>query len=75
MSNDKNVHVVPHDDKWAVRRPNTDRVSRTFDTQKDAIDYGRDVAERDKSELFIHRPDGRIRDRDSHGNDPSSSKG
>lgn len=75
MSTDKDVHVVPHDDKWAVRRPHSDRVSRTFDTQQDAIDYGRGIAQRDQSELFIHRPDGRIRDRDSHGRDPESSKG
>ena len=75
MANDKNVHVVPHNDGWATRRPNSDRVSRTFDTQREAIDQGRGMAQRDHSELVIHRPDGTIRDSDSHGRDPFPPKG
>ena len=54
MSNPKDVHVVRHGDDWAARRPNSDRVSKVFDTQKQAIDYARDVAQRDRSELLIH---------------------
>lgn len=37
--------------------------------------YLRTVSKRERGELFIHRPDGKIRDRDSHGNDPRRSKG
>jgi uncharacterized protein YdaT len=64
------IHVVPHDDKWAARREHSERVSRQFDTQKDAIDYARQVARTEHLELVIHRPDGTIRDKDSYGNDP-----
>ena len=75
MSDDKNVHVVPHEGGWATRRPNSDRVSRTFDTRQKAIEQARGMAQRDKSELIIHRPDGTIRDSDSHGKDPFPPKG
>ena len=75
MSDDKNVHVVPHEGGWATRRPNSDRVSRTFDTQQKAIEQARGMAQRDNSELIIHQPDGTIRDSDSHGKDPFPPKG
>jgi hypothetical protein len=66
----KAIHVVPHNDGWATRKPNTERVGRTFPTQKDAIDHGRDQAQRERAEVVIHRPNGQIRDSDSFGNDP-----
>lgn len=65
-----NVWVVVHPDGWAVRHEGTERVARTFRTQKEAIDYGRDMARREGVELIIQGKDGAIRDRDSHGNDP-----
>ncbi len=71
----KNQHVVAHGDKWAVRGPGNDRVTSIHDTQSDAIDRARDIARNQNSELLIHRPNGQIRDRDSYGNDPESSKG
>jgi hypothetical protein len=68
-------HVVKHDDGWAVRKSKSDKVTKTFKTQADAIEYGRQVAINQETELFIHRPNGQIRDRNSYGNDPESSKG
>lgn len=64
------VHIVPHGGDWAVRRSGADRVSSRHDTQADAIRSGRGTAQREHTELFIHGRDGRIRDRDSFGNDP-----
>ena len=74
MAKDKNYHVVPHEDGWAVRRENASRVSSTHGTQGDAIDRGRDMARNTGGELRIHRQDGRIRDSDSYGNDPNPPK-
>jgi hypothetical protein len=45
------------------------------DTQKEAIDRGREIARNQGTELFIHGRDGQIRERDSHGNDPHPPKG
>lgn len=71
----KNIHVVPHGNDWAWRREGSERVSGVAPTQGEAERAARDVSKREHGELFIHRPNGQIRDRDSHGNDPRSSKG
>lgn len=71
----KNIHVVPNGDEWSAKREDAERASRNFPTQAEAIDYARDVARRERGELFIHRPNGEIRDRDSYGNDPSNRPG
>lgn len=42
----------------------------TFSTQAEAIEFGRDLARNDQVELLIHRADGQIGEKDSHGNDP-----
>lgn len=75
MANNKNIHVVPNGDDWSAKREDAQRASRNFPTQADAINYARDVARREHGELFIHRPNGEIRDRDSYGNDPYPPKG
>lgn len=66
----KNQHVVPTDDGWGVRGAGNDRLTSRHDTQSDAIDAAREIAINQSSDVVIHRPDGRIRDRDSYGNDP-----
>ncbi len=72
----KDRHVVPNADRgWSVRKSGAERASRVFDTQRQAIDYARAQAKKDKAELYIHKKDGTIRERDSYGNDPRSSKG
>lgn len=68
-------HVVPNGSKWSVRRAGASKASGTFDTQREAIDRARDVAKNQKTELFIHGRDGRIRERDSYGNDRHPPKG
>ena len=70
----KNQHVVPHDDKWAVKPEGAERAGSVHDTQGEAIDVARDRAIRDGGEVVIHGRDGRIRDKDSYGNDPNPPK-
>lgn len=66
----KNQHVVRHGKDWAVRGEGNARVTAIHDTQAQAIDAGRNIARNQQSELVIHDRHGRIRDKDSHGNDP-----
>lgn len=70
----RNQHVVPHHGEWAVRAEGSNRVTSTHDTQREAIDRAREISRHQESELFIHGRDGRIRARDSHGNDPFPPK-
>lgn len=69
-----NQHVVPNNGQWQVKRQGSEKATKNFETQKQAIDYGRSIAIRQQSELVIHGRDGRIRDKDSYGNDPCPPK-
>ena len=71
----KGQHVVPRDKKWAVRKSGADRVTRKYETQQEAIDAAREIAQNQRTEVYIHGRNGRIRERDSYGNDPSPPKG
>ncbi len=71
----KPIHVVPHGDRWAWRREESERVSGLADTQAQAIEQARAAAQSDGVELLIHGRDSRIRERDSHGHDPYPPKG
>ena len=65
-----NQHVVPNGNNWQVKAEKATKATKNFNTQREAIDYARDIAKNQKSELVIHGKDGRIRDKDSYGNDP-----
>lgn len=71
----KGQHVVPRDGRWGVRKAGSDRVTKTYDTQKEAISEARKIAKNQGTELYIHGRDGRIRGRDSYGKDPYPPKG
>lgn len=71
----KNVHVVPKDGHWAVETEKSERPVKITNTQEEAIERGKKIAINNQSELFIHRKDGTIRERNSYGNDPFPPKG
>jgi hypothetical protein len=71
----KNQWVVRHGDRWAQRGEGNSRVTRTFDTQQEAIDASRDTARREHSELLIQGENGQIRERNSYGDDTFPPKG
>jgi uncharacterized protein YdaT len=67
----KNQHVVKRPDGWAVRGEGNSRDTSHHGTQAQAIDAARDIARNQHAEVVIHNRGGRIRDRDSYGNDPN----
>lgn len=71
----KNQHVVPTDDGWGVRGEGNERLTSIHDTQAEAEAAAREIAINQRSEVVIHRPDGRIRDTNSYGNDPFPPRG
>lgn len=70
----KNQHVVPNGNDWAVKGAGNDKATRIVVTQAEAIRIARQIAINQKSEVVIHRPDGKIRDKDSYSNDPNPPK-
>lgn len=72
----KNQHVTTHPGGgWQVKGEGNARATARTTTQKDAINIAREIARNQGSELVIHRPDGRIRAKDSHGKDPFPPRG
>lgn len=70
----KNQHVVPHKDGWAVKSEGNSKASVIKPTQEKAIKEAIKIAKNQKSEVIIHGRDGKIRDKDSYGNDPHPPK-
>ena len=72
----KNQHVTPHKEGgWQVKGENNTRATVRTDTQAKAIQRAREIARNQESELFINGKNGRIRERDSYGNDPFPPRG
>lgn len=72
----KEIHVTPNSDRggWDVKRNNADRASKHFELKKDAVDWGKDLAKREKIEFIPHGKDGKIQNPNSYGNDPNPPK-
>ena len=66
----KNQHVVPHGKDWAVKGEGNEKYTAITSTQAESIEKAREIAINQQSELVIHNREGRIRDKDSFGNDP-----
>ena len=71
----KNQHVVPHSGGWAVKGAGNQKATSVHSTQREAIGAARDIARNQGSEMFIHGENGRIRERNTYGNDPFPPKG
>lgn len=71
----KNQHVTKHPDGgWQVKGAGNEKATKVTDTQKQAIDAAIPIAKHQKSEVVIHGENGKIRDKDSYGNDPNPPK-
>ncbi|RUT72935.1 DUF2188 domain-containing protein [Ancylomarina longa] len=71
----KNIHVVSHEKGWAVRTEGKKSAAKCTRTQAEAIKVGRQMAKNNQSELVVHGEDGKIRQKNSYGNDPHPPKG
>jgi hypothetical protein len=64
-------HVVPNPKGgWAVKRANSPRASKNFDTKADAIVWGKKISKSDSAEFVVHGRDGTIKSRDTFAEDP-----
>lgn len=70
-----NQHVVHREDGWAVLGEGNQRDTSHHSTQREAINAARDIAINQQSEVIIHGEDGKIRERNSYGNDPFPPEG
>jgi uncharacterized protein YdaT len=67
----KGQHVVPNKGSWSVKRAGASRASSTHATQAEAIQAATKIAKNQRTDVFVHGRDGRIRER----KDPGSHEG
>lgn len=71
----KNQHVTKNPNGgWNIKGAGNSKPTKIVQTQKEAIDIAKSIAKNQKSEVVIHGKDGKIRDKDSYGNDPTPPK-
>jgi hypothetical protein len=77
MPKQGDVHVVYRDGekKWRVEVTGNTRASGTHAAKPAAVEQGRRLARRNRSELVVHKQDGKIGDRRSYGRDPFPPRG
>ena len=71
----KNQYVVRSGEGWGVRGEGNSRLTGRFDTQAEAINRAREIAQNNAAELRIQGRDGRFREGWSYGNDPFPPEG
>lgn len=72
----KNQHVTPHrSGGWQVKGAGNKKATARTSTQAEAIAQAADIARNQRSEVVIHRANGRIRDKNSYGNDSFPPRG
>lgn len=72
----KNQHVTHRSDgNWQVKGAGNSRATVVTATQREAIEIAIAIARNQQSEMVVHGRDGRIREKNSYGNDPYPPKG
>ena len=68
----KHLHVTKKQEQknWRVMQEGNSSPLAYADTQQQAFLIAREIAKDEISDVIIHRPDGRIGERGSYGNDP-----
>ena len=70
MSKKTNHVVSSKSGGWAVKKSGSSKASKIFGTKEDAKKYAVKISKKEKTELYIHKKDGTIQNRNSYGSDP-----
>lgn len=71
----KNQFVSPHGDQWAVKGSGNSKATKLFDKKQDALDFGKQIAKNQHSELIGQKKNGQINLKNSYGKDPNPPRG
>ena len=70
----KDVHVSKNDGGGWKLTVGGDKVGNARSTQHAAVEAAKTIAKRNQSDVVTHGRDGKIRSKDSYGNDPRRIK-
>ena len=59
-SDHANLHVVPHEDGWAIKREGQERPEKKLSTKAEAVDHAKTLASDRNCSAIIHRQDGTV---------------
>ena len=71
----KNQHVVSLGDRWAVKEDGATEPLAVFKTQSEAWEKAKSIARKERTEAFLHGRDGKVRERNTYGHDPTRHRG
>lgn len=74
MNKKEAIFVSPHKGGWSVKTAGKSKASKVCESQKEAIEIAIEQAKNAKTELVIQGRDGKIREKNSYGNDPCPPK-
>lgn len=70
----KSYHIIAAvNGGWKVIKSDAERSARNFESQKDAIKYGKSLSKAHAADLFIHGKDGRLSRKMSFATEPNSA--
>ena len=71
----KTHHVIPTKTGGCnVKKGGAEKASKHFEKKEEAVRYARVLSKKQESELYIHKKDGSIERKDSHGKDKCPPK-
>jgi len=71
----KDYWATPHPDGWQVKGAGNERATSIHGTQAEAWAESRARAQQSHGEAYLTGRNGQIRERNTYGHDPRSSKG
>lgn len=70
----KNQWVSPHGDQWSVKSAGNTKPTKLFDKKSDAVDFAKNIAKNQHSELIGQKRNGQINLKNSYGKDSCPAK-
>ena len=76
MPNERNYWTQKRiDGNWESKREGAQRASKVTNTQAEAWEYSKEKARQSEGEAFLKNKSGKIRERNTYGNDPFPPEG
>lgn len=69
------ISVSKHEKGWQTKVAGDERAYRVYSTQIEAKEQGINLAKKLHAEFTLHGKDGKIREKNSYGNDPRKVRG
>ncbi len=70
----KDQYVVKHGDQWAVKGAGNVKITKIFNTQKEAMEYAKTITENQKSSMTVQSKTGKFRAKEASSSKKADDK-